>query len=70
MKRAFERRDTEGVLVIPIMLREVDLTGTPIKGLQLLPRSGKRIAGQDLAGRDEAWVEIVKEIRDACDKMQ
>lgn len=66
MKRAFQRRDTEKISVVPIILRDADLEGTPIPDLQALPKSRKPIASQDQSGRDEAWVEVAKSIRDMC----
>lgn len=66
MKRAFQRRATEKISVVPIILRDADLEGTPIPDLQALPKSRKPIASQDKPGRDEAWVEVARSIRDIC----
>lgn len=57
MTRALERRRSDGVTVVPILLRPVDWTSSPFAGLQALPRNGKAVTewpDQDAAFRDIA----------------
>ena len=61
MRRALERHKLREARVIPILLRSVDLEGTPIAPLQMLPSGRKPITlWQD---RDEAFSDVAKGIR-------
>lgn len=55
------RRAREGVRVIPVLTRPVDLTGTPFGNYQLLPSTGQPITAFKLP--DEAYADIARSIR-------
>jgi tetratricopeptide (TPR) repeat protein len=68
MERAMKRHEANEVRVIPILLRPIDLTGTPIEQLQFLPLNGKPITRWQ--NRDQAWHEVVKGIRTTIEDLQ
>jgi hypothetical protein len=51
------------ITVLPVLLRPVDLQGSLLAGLQTLPRDGQPIMLR--RDHDEAWVEVVAELRSA-----
>ncbi len=61
MKQAIERHQKGEAHVIPILLRPVDLEGTPISELQMLPHGGKPVISW--TRRDEALEQIARGIR-------
>jgi len=63
MKRALERHEAGAAKVIPIILRHVDWSGSPIESLQVLPKDGLPIVSWD--DRDEAWANVARGIRRA-----
>ena len=63
MKRALERRETGGAVVIPVILRPCDWTQAPFAKLQALPRDGKAVTSW--LNRDEAWTNVAQGIRGA-----
>ncbi len=67
MQHALERHKAGQTRVIPIILRPVDWTGTPIGELQVLPSEGKAIA--TWRNRDEAFHDVVVGIKDVVDKI-
>ena len=69
MATALERHRRNEAIVIPISLRTVDVTGTPLADLQALP-SGTAIASRsNTAGVDEAFREVSEGIRKAVDRL-
>ena len=68
MARAMERHASKQARVIPILLRPTDVTGAPFRNLQGLPRNDEPIVSY--RDRDQAWYEIVQEIRKLCEEMQ
>lgn len=60
LKGALERRRAGVVQIIPILIGAVELMGTPLAEMQLLPRHGSPISGE--SSGDEDWVLITKEI--------
>jgi WD40 repeat protein/type II secretory pathway predicted ATPase ExeA len=64
--RALQRSEREGVPVIPVLVRAVDIAETPLCGLQALPMSGEPIGD---AGNDEVWTAVVREI-DAIERKE
>lgn len=65
MERAFQLRSISRVHVIPILLRSVDLNGTPLAHLECLPRQGKPVKECSRQNRDAQWKAIVEEIRES-----
>src|SRR6185437_12234254 len=63
MARALERHEAGTARVIPIVLRPVDWETTPFHKLQALPTSAKAVT--TWPNRDEAWVDVVRGIRQA-----
>ncbi|GHP00486.1 hypothetical protein KSF_105330 [Reticulibacter mediterranei] len=61
MFKALERHEKREACVIPIILRPVDWAGVPFEKLQVLPKNAKAVTSWRL--RDQAFVEIVQEIR-------
>jgi hypothetical protein len=65
--RALERHDNGDLTLIPIYVRDVDLTGHRLKALQALPSNGTPIS--DWPREDSAYVDIVQGIRRAVDRV-
>lgn len=60
MRLAWERRETKGVMIVPILLRTVNWQTTPFKELEIIPRDHRAI--MDYPKRDKAFTEVVYEI--------
>jgi len=60
MNRALQRHDERTALVVPIIVKPVDLAGAPFMRIQGLPRDLKPIS--TWADRDEAWVQVTAEL--------
>jgi tetratricopeptide (TPR) repeat protein len=67
MKHALERYPTNGVRVLPIMLRSVDWQESPLAHLQALPTDAKPIAMWD--DQEEAFADIAAGIRRVIDDL-
>lgn len=63
MKRALDRHNIREAIVIPILLRTVDLEDAPFKHLKALPRNGKFVT--QWRSRDDAFTDIARGIRNA-----
>jgi TIR domain len=63
MKRALDRHEKREAIVIPVLLRSVDLEGTPLEQLKALPTNGKFVTRW--RSRDDAFTNISKGIRNA-----
>jgi hypothetical protein len=61
MKRALERHAAGDTMVIPIILRPTDWTGSPFAHLQALPRDGKPVTSW--LNEDEAFADVAMGIR-------
>lgn len=61
MKAALARHEKREARVIPIILRPVDLKGSPFSKLQFLPRDGKPVS--QWLNRDEAYLNVAEGIR-------
>ncbi len=61
MKRALERHAVGKALVVPVILRPSDWTAPHFQKLPPVPKNGTPISRW--ADRDEAWVEVVKQLR-------
>jgi hypothetical protein len=68
MKTAIEKRRTAELHVIPIILRPIDLGGTLISELQVLPINGIPIT--KWRNRDEAFGDVAKGIREVVGLLQ
>ena len=65
LKRAMERHESGEARVIPIILRPVDWKGAPFGKLQALPTNAEPIVSKKWGCTDEAFVDIVRGLRDA-----
>jgi hypothetical protein len=64
------KRATSGEAeLIPIRYKTVDLGGTDLAELQLLPRDGNAVAHREGDKRNKAWKEITEEIRKICEAL-
>ena len=68
MQRALELHERGLALVIPVLLRPTDWKETPFAHLQSLPRGGKAITLS--RNRDQAFLDVVKDIRVAIKHLQ
>jgi len=66
--RAMERREKEGITVIPVILNHCQWTQTELQALQALPTDGKPIADYD--NTDKAYNEVVSSIGKLLNKSQ
>jgi hypothetical protein len=60
MKRAWQRRELDEAIIIPILLRPVDWSNLPFRTVQVIPRTRKPITRH--SNRDQAFAEVAKEI--------
>ena len=67
MMRALERHEDGNARVIPIILRPVYWENAPFSKLQVLPKDAKPIT--KWANQDEAFLDVVKGIRDAIEAL-
>ena len=67
MKRAIERHKAGTARVIPIVVRPTDWEGTPMWGLNPLPKDG--VAVKSWKNEDEAWLNVAKGIRAVVQEM-
>ncbi len=63
LPRLLKRQAAGRAVIIPIILRPVDWQSSLLSNFQVLPRDGKPIT--IWVDRDEAWVQVAKEIRAA-----
>ncbi len=68
LERALARHKKGDALVVPIIIRPVDLEDSPLAGLQALPTNAKAVTTWD--NRDEAWLNVARGIRIACSNIQ
>lgn len=61
LKAALDRREKEGIQVIPVVLRPVEWKGTAFAHLQALPRGGKPVV--EWTNRDAALLDVVATLR-------
>ena len=61
MKRALERHESGEVLVVPVILRDVDWTKTPLGKLQALPTDGRAVTSW--SNIDEAFADVARGLR-------
>ena len=67
MTRALERHDAHEALVIPLIVKPVDWTGTPFGKLQALPKDGKAVTLW--SNREAAWTNVAKGIRKEAENL-
>ncbi|HVQ76371.1 MAG TPA: hypothetical protein VMT79_12650 [Candidatus Binatia bacterium] len=63
LERALERRRIEGLHVVPILIRECDVDGMPLRALQWLPSGDTLKPVKRWSDRDAAWTNVAKGIR-------
>ena len=68
MMRAMKRHEEGSAIVIPVIFRPCDWQSSPFGKLQALPRDGKPVT--TWADRDEAFFNIAKGIRLACEELK
>ena len=69
LKRALERHDSGEARVIPLILRHVYWQEEPLGKLQALPTDGKPVQSSSWYNLDEAFLDIVKGISKAVEKL-
>jgi len=67
MTRALERHKEATARVVPIIIRDVNLSGAPFEGLQYLPKDGKAITLW--SDRDSAWRNVSEGIQKLAEKI-
>ena len=65
LQRALERYAKREAMVIPVALRAVEWVGTPLEGLQALPRDAKPVTLW--TNRDKAWADVARGVREAVE---
>ncbi len=65
VRRAMERHEAGSARVVPVILRPCDWHGTPFAKLLAAPKDGKPVT--KWADRDEAFLDVVRQIRAALD---
>jgi hypothetical protein len=68
MNRAMQRHESGECLVIPIILRPADWSGTPFEKLHVLPEDAKPVV--EWKSKDAAFLNIVKSIKIAIEKIK
>jgi len=68
MKRALEKHDNKEAVVIPVIVRDVDLRDAPFAKLQYLPTDGKAIT--TWRNKDSAWRNVAEGIRKVAEGMR
>lgn len=68
MLQALRKHDTKRARAIPVIVRPVDWSGTPLAELQALPRDAKPVTSW--ANRDDAWVDVCRKIREVCEELR
>lgn len=66
MKTILEKHENGEAIVIPIIIRPTFWQETPFAKLQVLPKDAKPVSIWQ--NKDEAWLNIVKEIKRVCEK--
>lgn len=65
MERAIERHQANEARVIPVLLRNVDWTGTPFSTFQMLPSNAQAVTSWP--NRDDAFENVAKGVRQVVD---
>jgi internalin A len=68
MTRALERHDAGLATVIPVVVRDVDWTDSPLGKLQALPKDGKAV--KRWSDRDAAWRNVVDGVKKAVEELR
>jgi hypothetical protein len=68
MTRALARHEAGEARVIPVVVRDVDLSDVPIAKLQVLPRDGRAVTLW--SNRDAAWRNVVEGIKRAAEELR
>jgi nucleoside phosphorylase len=68
MEYAMQRHKEDTARVIPILIRPADIGASPFKDLQGLPRDRRPV--DTVSNRDQAWVDIVKDLRRVCNELR
>lgn len=68
MAHALAMGERGDAVVIPVIIRPVDLQGAPFSHLQALPTDAKPVSRWD--DHDEAWVDVVRGIRKAIEQVR
>jgi len=66
--QALERHELGEAIVIPIILKPVDLEGLPFNKLKILPNDGKPITSW--SNQDEAFLNVIQGIRGAIENLK
>src|SRR5260370_26283028 len=69
VKRALERHERKEARVIPIILQHTYWQIAPLKQLQALPTDARPIVSKNWHNRNEAFLNVVKGIRQAAEEL-
>lgn len=67
MKIALSRSEKKDAIVIPVILRPCDWEDLPFGNIKAVPKDGKPI--ETTGNRDEGFLEVVKEVKNAAKKL-
>jgi len=62
-RRALSRHENGEAIVLPVLLRPVDFSDSPLASLQVLPSDGRPVSIWE--NQDEAWVNVIQGLRKA-----
>lgn len=60
MQRVWQRKAAKEINIIPVLFRDVSVSGTPFEGLLIIPRNQKSIKYKQY--RDKVFKEVIEEI--------
>ena len=66
MHSAMELARTGMLATVGIVVRDADYDGAPFAGQLLLPKDAKAVTSQYWKNHDEAWTNVIKELRRVC----
>jgi hypothetical protein len=66
MHEAIRLSDSGNLIIVGVVVREVDFSGAPFERKLLLPKDAKAVTGPSWKNHDEAWTNVISEIRKAC----
>jgi hypothetical protein len=69
LARAMERHYARSARVVPIIIRPVDWTGTPIAGLKMLPDGARPVTSSGWETPDKAWFNVAVGLRGVVEEM-
>ncbi len=68
VKRAIEKHESKDAILIPIVIRAVNWSGTDFSKIQGLPKDALAVSSWE--NRDEAWVDVVEGIKKSINNLE